>query len=75
MLSFDSLPQARIVRTAGQLVPAPPAPRVRRQRRPRVPVREQLRTVAAYAVGLWPLTSVALLAIGLMWIAAVSGSP
>ena len=74
-LCSDSLPQARIVRTAGQLVPPPPPPRVRRHRRPSVPVREQLRTVAAYAVGLWPLTSVALLAVGLLWIAAMSGSP
>ncbi len=56
-------------------MPEPPPPKARRHRRPSVPVREQLRTVAAYAVGLWPLTSVALLAIGLMWIAAMSGSP
>lgn len=72
MLTFDSLPQARVVRKGGQLFAPPPAPRVQRERGPIV---EQLRTVAAVAVGLWPLTAVMLLATGFLIMAARGGSP
>jgi hypothetical protein len=75
MASFDPIPQARVVRSAGQLVTPPRAPRS--PRAPQSPSRfqENARIVLTYAVGLWPLTGVLILAIGLMWAAAMSGSP
>ena len=69
MLTFDSIPQARIVRKAGQLQPVPPAPRARS------PLAEQLHNAAAMAIGLWPLTGVVLLMAGLLWVAGMSGQP
>jgi hypothetical protein len=65
-----SLPQARVVRKAGQLVAPPPAPR-----RPPGPLREQARTVLAVALGLWPLTGVVLLMLGLLIFAGNYGAP
>ena len=70
MLTFDSIPQARLVRKGGQLFTPPPAPPA-----PRGPVMEQLRSAAAVAIGLWPLTGVVLLMIGLLWMAGMSGAP
>jgi hypothetical protein len=70
MLTFDSLPQARVVRAAGQLVAPPPAPRG-----PRGPLAEHARTFLAYAIGLWPLTSIVLLMFGLLYFAGMYGSP
>jgi hypothetical protein len=70
MLTFDSLPQARVVRAGGQLMtppPAPPAPRTR--------TNERLREALALAVGLWPLTGVMLLAFGLLALAGLYSSP
>lgn len=71
MLSFDSIPQARVVRKAGQLLPAPPVPRSDEPGG----LRDQLRTAAAMAIGLWPLTAVVLLLTGLLWMAGMSGAP
>jgi hypothetical protein len=70
MLTFDSLPQARIVRTKGQLVTPPPAPP-----EPHGPVAEAVRNAFAVAVGLWPLTGVMLLAFGLLVMAGYWTSP
>jgi hypothetical protein len=70
MLSADSIPQARVVRTAGQLVAPPPRPRALRA----AAIGEQLRVARAYAVGLWPLTCVVLLMCGLLILAARSGA-
>ncbi|MEO7093457.1 MAG: hypothetical protein ABI175_09415 [Polyangiales bacterium] len=70
MLTFDSLPQARVVRAGGQLVtpPAmPPGPRTR--------TNERLREALALALGLWPLTGVMLLAFGLLALAGLYSSP
>ena len=71
MLTFDFLPQARVVRKAGRLQPVPPAPRSREPG----PLATQLRNAAAVAIGLWPLTGVVLLMAGLLWIAGMSGQP
>lgn len=72
MLGFDSLPQARLVRKGGQLFAPPRAPRPRP-----APdgIREQLRTLLAVAMGMWPLTGVLLLAMGLVWMAGMNGAP
>ena len=67
MLTFDSLPQARVVRNAGQLVAPPPAPRVDDQ--------GSLATFLAYAVGLWPLTAIVMLMFGLLYMAGMNGAP
>jgi hypothetical protein len=64
------LPQARVVRKAGQLVAPPPEPP-----RPPGPLVEQLRTALAVAIGLWPLTGVLLLMVGLLVLAGNAGSP
>ena len=72
MLTFDSLPQARVVRKGGQLFAPPPAPRVAVEPGP---LKRQLRDALAVALGLWPLTGVVLLAIGLLWMAGMSGQP
>lgn len=70
MLTFVSLPQVRVVRNAGQLVAPPPVPRARR-----APRGEALREGLAIAVGLWPLTGVMLLALGLLVMAGNWSSP
>lgn len=69
MLTFDSIPQARVVRKGGRLFTPPP--RVADPSR----LGEQVRTVAAYAIGMWPLTGIVLLVIGLLWMAGMNGAP
>ena len=71
MLTFDSIPQARVVRKGGHEYAAPPAPRT--QQTPLI--REHARAMLAVLVGLWPLTCVVLLALGLLWMAGMSGAP
>lgn len=70
MLTFDSLPQARIVRAGGQLVTPPPAPPA-----PRGPIGDKLREGLAIAIGMWPLTAVMLLSFGLLVLCARFSSP
>lgn len=72
MPSFDPIPQVRIVRSGGQLVAPPPAPRPPPSSGPLI---EQLRTLAAVAVGMWPLTAVLLLAFGLLFLATHAAAP
>jgi hypothetical protein len=72
MLGFDSLPQARLVRKGGQLFAPPRAPRPRPES---AGLRDQLRTVLAVAMGMWPLTGVLLLAMGLLWMAGMNSAP
>lgn len=69
MLSFDSLPQARVVRAGGQLVAPPPRP-------PEPPgaIRQGLRSVLEVAFGLWPLTAALLLGMALLYLTALFGS-
>ena len=59
MDTFD-FPQARVVRKAGQLMTPPPVPSNPSK------LYETGRSVLAYAIGLWPLTGVVLLTIGLL---------
>jgi len=70
MSSLDPIPQARIVRKGGFVFAPPPRPA-----EPPGVVMEQLRTALAVALGLWPLTAVLLLAIGLLYLAGHSGAP
>jgi hypothetical protein len=71
MLTFDSLPQARLVRKGSHQFAPPPAPPSSEPN----PLREHARAMLAVAVGLWPLTCVVLLALGLMWMAGMGGAP
>lgn len=71
MRSFDSIPQARVVRKAGQLMAPPPAPRTDDAGSLGVHVR----TALAYAIGLWPLTCVVLLLCGLLIMAGNNRAP
>jgi len=70
MAFLEPIPQARVVRNAGQLVAPPPAPR-------RAPgaLAEQARSALAVAIGLWPLTAVLILAMGLLYFAGNYGAP
>jgi hypothetical protein len=70
MLTFDSLPQARVVRAGGQLVTPPPTPPA-----PRGPMGDRLREALAIAVGLWPLTGVMLLSFALLVLCGMYSSP
>ena len=69
MLSFDSLPQARVVRAGGQLVTPPPRP-------PEPPgaLQRAVRSVLEVVLGLWPLTAALLLGLGFMILAARNAS-
>lgn len=66
----DSIPQARVVRKAGQLMVPPPAPPG-----DGTVVGELVRTALGYAIGLWPLTCVVLLLCGLLIMAGNNGAP
>ena len=70
MLTFDSLPQARIVRVGGQLMAPPPTPP-----EARISLVAVAREVLAYAIGLWPLTAIVVLMFALMYLATMYGSP
>ena len=59
-----------MVRKAGELVAPPPEPP-----RPPGPLAEQLRTALAVALGLWPLTGVLMLLVGLLVLAGNAGAP
>ena len=69
MVRFDPIPQARVVRHAGQLMAPPPRPRTEE------PGTGVLHVAMAYAFGLWPLTAVMLLAAGLLVVTAHLGAP
>lgn len=70
-MRIDSLPQARVVRKAGQLVAPPPAPPSDETSW----VGEHLRLALLYAVGLWPLTCVVLLVFGFLVLAGSQAGP
>jgi hypothetical protein len=50
----------------------PPAPRDHEE--PSA-LAQQLRDLLAVAIGMWPLTGVVLLALGLLWMAGMNGAP
>ncbi|NVB78770.1 MAG: hypothetical protein HOV81_10280 [Kofleriaceae bacterium] len=69
MLTFQSIPQARVVRKGGQAFAPPPAPPSESA------LGEHLRNAFAIALGLWPLTAIVLLATGLLIMAGNNGAP
>jgi len=71
MASLDPIPQARVVKKAGQLMAPPRAPRTS----PPHPIIEQLRMLVAIAFGLWPLTGVVLLMLGFLVLAGHAVNP
>ena len=68
-MSFDPIPQARIVRQGGQAMTPPRAPRTED------PGGGYVRIALVYAIGLWPLTAVVLLTAGLLVLTAHLGAP
>ena len=72
MISFDSLPQARVVSQGGRQFAPPPAPPEPRELGP---VARVMRDALAVAIGMWPLTGVLLLMAGLLFMAGMSGQP
>jgi hypothetical protein len=70
-MTIHSIPQARVVRKAGQLVAQPPTPPDHDEG---TALGHALRTSLSYAIGLWPLTCVVLLMIGLLILAANNAS-
>ena len=71
MLSFDSIPQARVVRKGGQQFSPPAMPR---SHEPNF-VRQQVEALFGILIGLWPLTAIVLLCTGLLIMAANGGRP
>lgn len=66
---FDPIPQARVVRKAGQLVAPPPLPKAEEL----TGIAKHLRDAAHVAIGMWPLTAVVLLMLGLLIMAGNGG--
>jgi hypothetical protein len=62
------IPQARVVRKAGRLMPRPPTPREPSSG----VVVTKLREAFAIALGMWPLTAVLLVMLGLLIMAGNS---
>jgi hypothetical protein len=71
MLTFDSLPQARVVRKGGQLFAPPPVPRSQEQ----TERNEAIQNALGMIVGLWPITAIVLLCTGLLIMAGNNGAP
>jgi hypothetical protein len=71
MLSFNAIPQARVVRKGAHVFAPPPAPRTDEPGA----LREHARNALAVVLGLWPLTCIVLLAAGLMIMAGNNGGP
>lgn len=69
---MTSIPQARVVRKAGQVMAVPP-PLPRSDDDDDGP--STLRTALAYAIGLWPLTCVVLLVFAFLILAGNAASP
>jgi hypothetical protein len=71
MLTFDSIPQARVVRKGGQQFAPPALPKSNEPSK----LRESLQDTLHLLVGLWPLTAIVLLATGLLIMAGNNGAP
>jgi hypothetical protein len=71
MLTFDSLPQARVVRKGGQLFAPPPAPKVDEPSA----LRDGIHSALAVLIGLWPLTAIVLLCTGFVILGGVAAAP
>jgi hypothetical protein len=71
----EVFPAARVVRQ-GQVVVPPPRTSVRQHVEQLIdPMRPALRNLAVHVIGLWPIWVVGVLAMCLLWIAALQGSP
>ncbi len=71
MLTFDSLPQARVVRKGGQQFAPPPAPKTHEP----TAMGEAIQNALGVIVGLWPITAIVLLCTGLLIMAGNNGAP
>jgi hypothetical protein len=71
-MTIHPIPQARVVRKAGRSVTPPPAPPVSPEEG--TVLSKGLRACFVYAIGLWPLTAVVLLMLGLLILAANNAS-
>jgi hypothetical protein len=71
MLTFDSIPQARLVRKGAQQFAPPPVPPCHE---PSV-IKDNLMVALHLLVGLWPLTAIVLLGTGLLIMAGNNGAP
>jgi len=69
-MSLDPLPQARVVKKAGQLIAPPRAPRTT----PPSAMSARLHEALNVALGLWPLTGVLLLMVFLLIVGVNTGS-
>lgn len=70
MLTFDTIPQVRVVRHGGRSFTPPPPPRTRE----RGELHARVHDVLAAAIGMWPITAVLLLGVGLMWFSLLGGA-
>jgi hypothetical protein len=62
-MSFDPIPQARVVKKAGRIITGAPAPKDEPSRNS---VAGVLRDMGQVALGMWPLTACMLLILGLL---------
>jgi hypothetical protein len=69
------IPQARVVRKAGIAFAPPPVPLRERLAALEEGLGPRVRGFASAIIGLWPVTAVLVLMVGLAWIAAMQGSP
>jgi len=70
-MSFDPIPQARVVRKAGRIITGAPAPKDEPSRNSFSGV---MRDMASVAINMWPLTACMLLILGLL-VMAGNGNP
>jgi hypothetical protein len=68
------LPQARVVRKGGIVVAQPPVPLRERVAALEENLGPRARSFLGAVIGLWPITAVMLLALGLMMVAMLQGS-
>jgi hypothetical protein len=70
-MTFDPIPQARVVKKAGRIITGAPAPKDEPSRNSMAGV---LRDMAGVALGMWPLTGCLLLILGLLVMAGSGGN-
>lgn len=69
-MTFDPIPQARVVKKAGRIVNGAPSPK---DEPTRGSVKVVLREMLGVAIGMWPLTACVLLVLGLLVMAGSGG--
>lgn len=70
-MTFDPIPQARVVKKAGRIITGAPAPK---DEPASGSIGNTLRDMFAIAMGMWPLTACVLLILGLL-VMAGNGNP